>query len=88
MSMANEEKTYKLDDPKVLEQFDKIGEILSKTGKPFGVSGGYSEKFVKDWIDRGINYICMNFDCDYIINGSKEVLNGTKDILTSLGKDY
>lgn len=88
MSMNNYKKTYILNDPEVLEKFNEIGKILSKTGKPFGVSGNYSENFVKDWIARGVNFICMSFDFHYIIKGSKEVLEGTKNILASLGKDY
>ena len=62
--------------------------ILRKTGKPFGVSGAYSEQFVKDWLGRGANWLCMNFDFNYIVNGGKAVLKGTHETLDALGQAY
>ncbi len=88
MSMNTPERTYTVNDSEVREQFDMIGDILSKTGKLFGVSGMYSEKFVTDWVNRGVNYIAMNFDFHYITMGGKQVMNGTHDILDAMNKSY
>lgn len=88
MSMNTPERSYKVTDPEVIEQFDKIGQILSKTGKPFGVSGAYSEKFVNDWIARGVNWMSMNFDFNYIVNGGKAVIKGSHESLDKLGRAY
>ena len=88
MSMNTQEHRYTAASPEAKAEFDKIGEILRKTGKPFGVSGAYSEQFVKDWLGRGANWLCMNFDFNYIVNGGKAVLKGTHETLDSLGQAY
>lgn len=88
MSMNTQEYRYTAASPEAKAEFDKIGEILRKTGKPFGVSGAYSEQFVKDWLGRGANWLCMNFDFNYIVNGGKAVLKGTHETLDALGQAY
>lgn len=88
MSMNTQEHRYTAASPEAKAEFDKIGEILRKTGKPFGVSGAYSEQFVKDWLGRGANWLCMNFDFNYIVNGGKAVLKGTHETLDALGQAY
>ena len=85
MSMNTQEHRYTAASPEAKSEFDRIGEILRKTGKPFGVSGAYSEQFVKDWLGRGANWLCMNFDFNYIVNGGKAVLKGTHETLDALG---
>lgn len=88
MSMNTPDRTYSVSDPEVQEQFDKIGAALSGSGKLFGVSGVYSEKFVSDWVARGVNYMAMNFDFHYIVNGAKNVIGGTRSILDAIGRAY
>ena len=70
MSMNTPERAYTVNDSEVKVQFDKIGEALAGTGKLFGVSGACSEQFVKDWGRRGVHYISMNFDFNYIVSGA------------------
>lgn len=86
MSMNTLERSYKPGDSEVKAQFDKIAEILKKTGKPFGVSGAYSESFVRDWIARGVSFISMGFDFNYVVNGAKAVMDGTKAICGKIGR--
>ena len=73
-------------DPESKEQYDRIGAIASKSGKPFGISGAYSEEFVKDWVRRGVNFMFMNFDFHFVVNGGKAVIRDTHRILDTLGK--
>ncbi len=88
MSMTKNGRPCTPNDPEAKEQFDKVGAILSKYDKPFGVSGAYSEAFVSDWTRRGVNFICMNFDFHYITNGAKAVLNATRERLTAIGREF
>ena len=67
---------------------NKIGQALAGTGKLFGVSGACSEKFVTDWIRRGVNYMCMNFDFNYIVSGAKNVMQTSHAVLDQLGRAY
>lgn len=88
MSMNTPEKSYTAADPEVRAQFDIIGDALRKTGKPFGVSGAYSEQFVRDWVGRGVNWMSMNFDFNYIVNGGKAVLAGAHQTMDALHTAY
>ena len=86
MSMNTAERSYKPADPEVKEQFDKIAEILRRSGKPFGVSGAYSEQFVRDWVARGVDFIAMGFDFNFVINGAKAVVTGTKALCEAIDR--
>lgn len=88
MSMTKNGRSCTPNDPEVKEQFDKVGEILSKYNKPFGVSGVYSDAFVTDWVNRGVNFLAMNFDFHYIVNGGKAVLKGAQERLTGMGRKF
>lgn len=85
MSMNTWERSYKPSDPEVMEQFDEISMILRDAGKPFGVSGIYSEKFVRDWSARGVNFISMGFDFQYVVNGAKAVYEGAASLCREAG---
>lgn len=86
MSMVKDGRACTPSDPEVQEQFDRVGDILSRYNKPFGVSGLYSEAFVRDWTRRGVNFLCMNFDFHYIVQGGKAVLAGARKDLADLGR--
>ena len=88
MSMNTPERIYNVNDPEVQEQFDKIGEALAGTGKLFGVSGACSEKFIQDWVRRGVNFMSMNFDFNYIVSGAKSVMSSSHTVLDQLGRAY
>lgn len=84
MSMNTPERSYTVNDPEVKEQFDRIGEILAGSGKLFGVSGACSEDFIKDWVRRGVNYISMSFDFNYVVNGAKGVVKTFHETMNSM----
>ena len=88
MSMTKNGKACAPTDPEVQEQFDIVGATLSKYNKPFGVSGVFSDKFVKDWVKRGVNFFCQNFDFHYVVNGGKAVINGTHKVLEEMNKKF
>lgn len=50
--------------------------------------GACSEKFIKDWVRRGVNFMCMNFDFNYIVNGAKNVMQTSHTILDDLKRAY
>lgn len=88
MSMNTPERTYTTQDPEVQEQFDEIGQALAGSGKLFGVSGTCEEGFVRDWTRRGVNYMAMNFDFHYVLEGAQSVLKTSHGVLDALGKAY
>lgn len=88
MSMNTAQRSFKPGDPEVKEQIDKIAEILRKSGKPFGVSGAYSEQFVRDWIGRGVDFIAMGFDFNFVVNGAKTVMTRTKSLCDAINRTY
>lgn len=88
MSMNTPERSFTANDPEVQEQFDIIGGILKDSGKLFGVSGVYSEKFVTDWVRRGVNFLSMNFDFHYITTGGKSILKNSHEVLAGLERGY
>ena len=88
MSMTKDGRPCTPADPEVKEQYDRLGAIASKYGKPFGVSGAYGEQFVKDWVGRGVNFMFMNFEFHLVVNGGKQILGNTHKVLEDLGKKY
>ena len=67
-------KLGQLRDPEVLKVMDRIGEVVSKTNIPLGIAFGYNHQIVKEWIDRGIKFLCINGDIGFIQSGAKELL--------------
>ena len=87
MSMRTEERVYTPQDPEVKARLEKVSETIRKAGKPLGVSGTYSEEFVRYWVRQGASFISMNFDFHYIVNGGKQVFTQSKEILENLKQE-
>lgn len=68
------------DHPEVKKLMDIIGQKAAKSSKPFGVSMGYNPKVIKEWLERGINWIGAGGDTGYILKAALEALNGTKEL--------
>lgn len=68
------------DHPEVKKLMDIIGQKASKSTKPFGVSMGYNPRVIKEWIERGIQWIGAGGDTGYIFSAAKEALNGTMEL--------
>ena len=72
--------------PEVLRLMDKIGDVCRQYYMPFGVSVGYDEQNLRDWVHRGVSWIEVGADMSYIDAGARLVLNGTKRLLKEEGK--
>lgn len=63
-----------LDHPEVQKCFDIVAEAAKKVGIPFGVSTGYNAGSgggnLKQWIDRGADYIFVGSDVSYVMSGA------------------
>jgi len=66
--------------PDVMRLMDKIGEIAARHKKPFGVSIGYNETAIKQWIERGINWIQVESDVSLLYRGGITVLKDTREL--------
>lgn len=70
-------------DPAMESIYDKIGQKLTKAGRPFGVSVGYDEANLKRWIDRGARILFSGHDSGFVYSGAKAVLDGLQSITAS-----
>jgi len=84
ISMNTESVWHTPQDEEVKEKLEEAARIIKASGKLFGVSGVYSESFVKYWLNLGVNIIFVNFDFHYIVQGGKTALAGTKEAIQQL----
>lgn len=62
----------------VKKVMDIAAKKIVKSGKPFGISIGYDPKIMKEWIERGVNYIEVGCDTAFILEAGIQVFNKTK----------
>ena len=74
-------KLGKLRHPEMLKLMDEYAAACKEAGISFGTSIGFDEENVTDWIRRGVDWICVDADISYILNGGINTLNKTKDII-------
>ena len=72
--------------PEVLRLMDEIGDTCRRCRMPFGVSLGYDEENLRDWIRRGASWIAVSADMGYLDAGARLMLNGTKELINEAGK--
>jgi len=70
--------------PEVLAQLDIIAEKCRKAGKPFGISMGYDENNIKDWIRRGCSWMASGNDVSYIAQAGLETIKFIKAVKAGL----
>lgn len=70
-------------DPEVMAAYDKIGEIARSHKKPFGVSMGYDERTMKEWLHRGASWFGLGFDFLYIAAAAQNTLKQAKSIINT-----
>lgn len=68
--------------PEVLKLLDKIEDVCNKANFPFGASLWYNEVMVKEWIDRGAKWICLDTDISYLVNGGRNTISKTMDLFS------
>lgn len=68
--------------PEVMRLLDRIAEICIGAGFLFGASIGWHDENVKDWINRSVNWICVDSDISYLINGGRNTYNKIKEMIS------
>ena len=64
--------------PKVKEVLDYIAAKMKAAGKHFGISMGYDEEIVKDWIHRGADFIFVENEINYLYAGATAALGNLR----------
>lgn len=68
------------DHPEVKELMNISAKKIVKSGKPFGVSIGYDPITIKEWIERGVNYIEVGCDVAFLLQSGIQAFKKTKKI--------
>ncbi len=68
-----------VDHPEMIPVYDRIGEVMQKYGKLFGVSTAPKEEIIKQWIQRGAKMIFTGADTSYVFEGSRENLRNLQN---------
>ena len=82
-------KLTKLNDPEVMGYFDVIVDKAKKARVPVGVSFGYSgqgNSQIVEWIRRGVDFMSVGSDFNYLTAGSALVYKTIKDTCKELGR--
>ncbi|MDP4134033.1 MAG: aldolase/citrate lyase family protein, partial [Bacillota bacterium] len=69
--------------PDMFPIYDKIGNVLKESGKLFGVSVGYDETTIEQWLDRGANMIFVGHDVGYVHDGAHSTSSRLDKIINS-----
>lgn len=72
-------KLAQLSDPEVQRYFDMYVAKAKAAGVPVGTSFGYGgndDSQIREWIKRGVDYICVGSDMSYLASGAR-TLAGT-----------
>lgn len=64
--------------PDVIALYREIAAVLREKKKPFGVSMGYNEEVIKDWLSLGATIIFAGNDVGYVHDGAMAVFEGMK----------
>lgn len=67
--------------PEVVALCHEIAAVLRDKKKPFGVSLGYDEAVIQDWLDIGATMIFTGTDVSYVHDGAMAVKNGLEKLL-------
>ncbi len=70
-----------IEHPDVVAACDKIGEVMNKHGKWFGVATFNNEEIIKAWVKRGAKVVFAGSDVDFIHNGAKQNLKLMKEYI-------
>ncbi len=64
--------------PDMMPIYDRIGEVMKKYNKLFGVSMGFVPEVIDQWLSRGARLIFAGNDVGYVHDGAADVLNGLR----------
>lgn len=66
--------------PEVKKVLDLIASKCKAAGKRFGISMGYHEKTVNEWLNRGASFIFVENDVGYLYSGASAALANLRRI--------
>ena len=72
--------------PEMLKLMDEYAATCREAGISFGTSIGFDEQNVTEWIDRGVDWICVDADASYLLSGGINTLNNTRKIIKGSGR--
>jgi len=72
--------------PEMLKLMDEYAAVCREADFPFGTSIGFDRKNVSEWIKRGVNWICVDADASYLLEGGLNTLNSTREIIRGSGR--
>jgi 2-keto-3-deoxy-L-rhamnonate aldolase RhmA len=70
----------KITHPDMTPIYDRIGDVMRKYNKIFGVSTGFVPEEINRWLSRGAHMIFAGDDVSYIYEGAKKVLDGLNQL--------
>lgn len=70
----------KTDHPKVVELYDTIAKACLKYGKPFGVATGFDPDTIRQWIRRGVSWMCISADFAMLSSAAGNIVKQTTNI--------
>lgn len=68
--------------PEVKAVMDGIAAKLRAAGRPFGVSMGFDEEAVRDWVARGASFLFADNDISYLYQGAERTLTQLQRLAT------
>ncbi len=66
--------------PKMQPVYDRIGQVMQKHGKLYGVSVGPDYAVIQQWIDRGARMIFAGADTGYVYTGAAANLHALQNM--------
>ncbi len=66
--------------PDMMPVYDRIGEVMKKYGKLFGVSVGSNNDIIRQWIGRGAQMIFVGSDVWYVYEGAAANLKNLQNV--------
>ena len=69
--------------PNLIRLYEEIADVLKQHGKPFGVSTGFNEDFLRYWKGLGATILFAGNDVGYVYEGAASVRKGLFEISES-----
>lgn len=66
--------------PEVLKLIDRIAVKCLEAKIPFGASIGFNEKNITDWIKRGVSWLSLDGESDYLLGGGINCYRKTMEL--------
>lgn len=67
-----------VDHPDILAKLDEIARKAKAANMPFSISMGYNPARLRQWVERGINWLSIGDEYDFLMRASKEVLAASR----------